>query len=94
MLALFDYVFYSKQPEVYSEYNPDFIRFFPKEYITTASVNICADRIVIFPMPKHKNMQNTTIFNIISQSLADSYRKWFDGLWKNSIPINNMNDGR
>ena len=92
--GLFDHVVYYKQKEVYSEYNPEFVRFFPKEYITTASVDICADRIITFPMPKHKNIQNTTIFNIISKPLADSYRKWFDSLWQNAIPTNKMKDGR
>ncbi len=91
--GLFDHVVYYQQPEVYSEYNPEFIRFFPKEYSTSASLDICADRVITFPMPKFKSVQNTTIFNIISRPLADSYRKWFAGLWQNATPTKEMKDG-
>lgn len=91
--GLFDNEVYYQQPEVYSEYNHEFVRFFPKEYSTTASMDICADRVIIFPMPRQKNMQNTTIFNIISRPLADSYRKWFDGLWQNAILTKDMKNG-
>ncbi|XOU94382.1 MAG: TrmB family transcriptional regulator [Candidatus Kerfeldbacteria bacterium] len=91
--GLFDHIVYQNQKEVYSEYNPEHIRFFPKDYSTSASIDICADRVIMFPMPKEKTVQNTTIFNIVSQPLADSYRKWFDHLWENAIPTNEMKNG-
>ena len=88
--GLFDYSVFYEQKEVYSEYNPEFVRFIPKDFSTTASMDICADRLLMFPMGQKKNVQNSTIYNIISRPLADSYRKWFWYLWKCSISISKM----
>jgi sugar-specific transcriptional regulator TrmB len=55
-------------------------RFLPKEYSSPAVINIYADRVV------NVLWQGDTplCFMIINQQIADSYRKWFNLLWKNS----------
>ncbi|MBU0707847.1 hypothetical protein KKG41_05760 [Patescibacteria group bacterium] len=83
--GIFDYSISEHGQDVYSQYDPKLIRFFPKEYSTNATYDICGDRVVIFPMPKERNIANATIFNIVSKPLADSYRTWFKYLWQKAL---------
>lgn len=56
------------------------IRSFPKGYSTPAVINIYGDRVV------NVLWQNgiPLCFMIINKGIADSYRKWFELLWKNA----------
>lgn len=53
-------------------------RFLPKEYSSPAVINIYADKVVNVLWIK----DNPICFMIINQDIANSYRKWFDLLWK------------
>jgi len=85
--GLFDNEVLEKGSDIYSQYDSKLIRFLPKEYSTKATYDICGDRIVLFPMPKERSVENVTIFNIVSQSLADSFRTWFQFLWQKAKPL-------
>ena len=88
--GIFDYEVRGKA-NVYSEYKEGLFRFFPKEYSTKASYNICADQVILYPTPDQR-VESATIFNIISQPLADSYRTWFEFLWKKAKPLSERNE--
>ncbi|MFA6098942.1 MAG: helix-turn-helix domain-containing protein [Patescibacteria group bacterium] len=85
--GLFDQEMLDHGQDVYSQYDPALIRFFPKEYSTLSSCDICGNRVLFFPVPSEKNIENIIIFNIISQPLADSYRKWFELIWMAAVPL-------
>jgi len=85
--GIFDYEVMRYSKNIYTQYNPKLIRFFPPDYSTKASYDICGNRVVLFSMPKERSVENVTIFNIISQQLADSYRTWFNYLWKKAKPL-------
>ncbi len=55
-------------------------RFLPKEYSSPAVINIYADRVVNVLWQG----ENPICFIIINKKIADSYKKWFDLIWKNS----------
>lgn len=82
--GLFDNEVLEGGKDIYSNYDQGLIRFIPKDYSTKASYDICGDRVVQFAMPKERSIENVTIFNIVSQSLADSFRQWFDLMWQKS----------
>ncbi|MFC1753969.1 TrmB family transcriptional regulator [Thermoproteota archaeon] len=56
------------------------IRFLPKEYSSPAVINIYGDRVVNILWQG----ENPICFMIINQQIADSYRKWFELMWKSS----------
>ncbi len=53
-------------------------RFLPREFSSPAVINIYADRVVTVLWKS----DNPLCFMIINQDIADSYRKWFQLLWK------------
>jgi len=55
-------------------------RFLPKEYSTPTVINVYGDRVVSVLWKG----DNPLCFMIINKDIADSYRKWFDLLWKSS----------
>ena len=55
-------------------------RFLPKEYSSPAVINIYADKVVNVLWQE----ENPVCFMIINKDIADSYRKWFELLWKYS----------
>ena len=55
-------------------------RFLSKEYSGPAVINIYADRVVNILWQG----ETPICFMIINKAIADSYRKWFDLLWKYS----------
>ena len=55
-------------------------KFLPKEYSSPAVINIYADRVVNVLWKGN----NPLCFMIINKDIADSYRKWFELLWKYS----------
>lgn len=60
-------------------------RFLPKEYSTNSVVNIFGDYVVMYTGIILERMSEDTVFFIIhSKDLAESYRKWFDYMWKQS----------
>lgn len=88
LTGIFDYAMKQKGKSVYSQYDQQKIRFFPEAYSTNATFDICGDRVLLFPMVGQQDMANVTIYNIISQPLADSFRVWFKYLWQNAQPLN------
>jgi len=55
-------------------------KFLPKEYSSPAVINIYGDRVVNVLW----QADTPICFMIINKKIADSYRKWFELLWKNS----------
>lgn len=53
-------------------------KFLPKEYSSPAVINIYSDRVVNVLWKE----DNPICFMIINKEIADSYRKWFELLWK------------
>jgi len=86
--GIFDYEIGKTGKDIYENYDPEWIRFLPKEYSTFASIDICGDQVIHFSMPKERTIEDVTIFKIISADLADSYRTWFEYLWQQSKSIN------
>ncbi|MFA6272115.1 MAG: helix-turn-helix domain-containing protein [Patescibacteria group bacterium] len=85
--GIFDHEIYMTGKDIYKNYNPQWIRFFPKEYSTFASIDICRDQVIHFSMPKERTIEDVSIFRIISKDLADSYRTWFNYLWNQAKPL-------
>lgn len=85
--GIFDEIVKTKGSDIYSNYDPQNIRFFPPLYTTTASYDICGDRVLLFQMSRQRHIENAIIFNIISKPLADSFRSWFSFLWQLAEPI-------
>jgi len=56
------------------------VKYLPKEYSSPAVINIYADRVVNVLW----NEDNPICFMIINKEIADSYRKWFELMWKHS----------
>jgi len=88
--GIFDYEVSEWRQDVYSKYNPGMIKFFPKGYSTSATYDICGDRIVLFPLAANKNIENVNIFNIISAPLANSYSKWFEFMWNKAKTLSEL----
>lgn len=84
LTGIFDHEMMKRDVAIYSQYNPDKIRFFPKDYSTNATFDICGNRVILFSMVGERNIANVTIYNIISKPLADSFRTWFQLLWNNA----------
>ncbi len=53
-------------------------KFLPKEYSSPAVINIYGDKVVNVLWKE----DNPICFMIINKDIADSYRKWFELLWK------------
>lgn len=58
-------------------------RFLPDKYSSTAVVDIYGDRVAVYTGASLQETvdENVTIFMMISQNLADSYRQWFQFMW-------------
>lgn len=85
--GIFDHAMRQKGEDIWSQYIPQNIRFFQPKYATNASIDICANRVILFTLVGTKDIANVSIYNIISQPLADSYRSWFSYLWNNARPL-------
>jgi len=85
--GIFDFEMLQSGKDIYTHYDPALTRFFPKGYSTKASCDICGDQVLLFAMPAERSVENTTIYNIISRPLADSFRIWFKFLWQQAKPF-------
>lgn len=85
--GIFDDEIKKNGADIYKQYDLQKIRFFQPEYSTTASYNMCGNHTLLFQMSRHRHIENAIIFNIISQPLADSFRRWFYFLWELAEPI-------
>ena len=62
-------------------------RFLPEKYSSMAAVDIYKDRVAIWTGGTLTPLdENVTIFMMISQKLADSYRQWFQFMWDRCSP--------
>jgi sugar-specific transcriptional regulator TrmB len=60
-------------------------RFLPREYSTNSTTNIFGDYVVTYTGVKIGKISENTIFFILhSKDLAESHRKWFWYMWKQS----------
>ena len=55
-------------------------KFLPKEYSSPAVINIYADRVVTVLWKG----EIPICFMVINEDIADSYRKWFELMWKSA----------
>lgn len=61
-------------------------RFLPKEYSTNSVIHIFGNHVVTFTGVGHKTLrEDLTLFVMISDALAESYRTWFRMLWDRSV---------
>ena len=88
--GIFDYEVFEWGEKVYGQYESENLRFFPKEYSTQASYDVCEDRIVLFPMITNKSAEHSSVITIISKSLTDSYITWFKFLWQLAKPLSEI----
>ena len=61
-------------------------RFLPPKYKSAAEIHIYADRVVIIQTGgKFEKIEGPiTVFMIVSQRLADSYKQWWQFMWDNA----------
>ncbi len=60
-------------------------RFLPKEYATNSIIHIFGDYVITYTgLPIGKISDDIIFFVLHSKSLAESYRKWFWYMWKQS----------
>ncbi len=70
-----------EMPEVIATNNSDH-KFLPEGYSTNSVIDIFGDKVVMFTgIGLGKFNSDITIFVIVSQELADSYRTWFEMIW-------------
>ncbi|MEK9180766.1 MAG: helix-turn-helix domain-containing protein [Patescibacteria group bacterium] len=85
---LFDYEVKTKLPNFAKNYPGKSyqFRYLPKEYSTNSIANIFGDYLITYTgIALGKMRDNTAFFVLHSKDLAESYRKWFWCLWKQSI---------
>jgi sugar-specific transcriptional regulator TrmB len=64
-------------------------RFLPPAFSTNAAIDIFADHIVIFSGLSLERLQpDVTLFVMIDQELANTYRTWFRFMWDHAIKAN------
>ena len=62
-------------------------RYLPKQYDTASSIDIFADRVVIMRNIKDgATSEDDVAVMIINQTVADSYRKWWQFMWDHCKP--------
>lgn len=84
---LFDYEVKIRLPNFAKNYPAKFFqyRYLPKEYSTNSIANIFGDYLITYTGITLGKIQEDTVFFIIhSKNLAESYRKWFWYMWKQS----------
>lgn len=83
---LFDHEIKIRLPDFPKQYPAKHLyRFLPKEYSTNSIINIFGDHVVMYTGIVLERMnENTTFFIVRSKDLAESYRKWFEYMWKQS----------
>ena len=78
---LFDHEVKKQLPEVLQAVKPPY-KFLPKKYSTGSAVDIFGDHVVTFTgLDLAKLDDEITLFVVVSQGLADSYRTWFQFIW-------------
>ena len=88
-LQLFDIDVIEKMPD-FPKHFPGKLKYrvLPKAYSTNSAIHIFGDYVVTYTGLTVGIISNDIIFFVIkSQSLADSYRTWFDFMWKMSKEI-------
>jgi sugar-specific transcriptional regulator TrmB len=84
---LFDHEVKIKLPNFVKNYPAKLFqyRYLPKEYSTNSVANIFGDYVIAYSGIALGKMQDDTVFFVIhSKDLAESYRKWFWYMWKQS----------
>jgi len=83
---LLDHEVGTQMPELAKQYPAELkYRFLPKDFSTQSALNIFGDYVVSYSdIGIGKMPDNATIFIIRSKGLADSYRTWFDYMWRQS----------
>lgn len=79
--TLFDATLKNQMKEI-REYPNITYRFLPEKYSTPTAIDIYGDRVVIYASSNlDAPREDITLFMMISQKLADSYRQWFQFMW-------------
>lgn len=66
------------------------IRFMPEEVLSPAAVNICNDKVIIFPA---ETEEDPLLILIRSKEIADSFRAQFQLLWRQNVKTFYGNEG-
>lgn len=78
---LFDYEVKKQLPQVMKALKPPY-KFLPKHYSTNSAVDVFGDHVVTFTGIGLAELDDEiTLFVVVSQGLADSYRTWFQFMW-------------
>lgn len=86
---LFDYDVKRQLPELLKTVPPPY-KFLPKKYSTNSAVDIFGDHVVTFTgLAPARLDDDITLFVIVSQGLAESYRTWFQFMWDQLPAVNN-----
>jgi len=68
-------------------------RFLPKEYSTDCAIDFFGDRIVTFTgLNVNQLSDDIMLFVLVSRKLVEGYKKWFQMLWKASVPYEDIKD--
>jgi sugar-specific transcriptional regulator TrmB len=83
---LLDHEVAAQMPELARKYPADLKhRFLPKDFSTKSALNVFGDYVVSYTDIGIGRMpDNATFFIIRSEGLANSYRTWFDYMWRQS----------
>jgi sugar-specific transcriptional regulator TrmB len=80
---IFDYEVKEKGLEDIKNFDKSSYRFFSKEYKTNSAIDIFGDYVVTFTGLKFKRIDDdVTLFILKDKKLADSYRIWFEFMFK------------
>ncbi len=83
---IFDYEVKSLAPDILNLKLNEY-KFFPKEYSSQIAVDIFGDHVVTFyGVSPGKLPLEPVQYTVVSKTIADGYRKYFDFLWKNLGP--------
>jgi sugar-specific transcriptional regulator TrmB len=82
--VLFDATIKEENEEISGQSNLTH-RFLPKNYTGPTAVDIYDDRVVtVTGRNLDEPQEDITIFMMVSQEVADTYRKWFQYMWDNA----------
>ena len=79
---IFDWEVKTMAPEILKLKLNEF-KFFPREYSSSMAVDIFGDRVVTFyGISPGRLPEEPVQFTVVSQKIADGYRKYFNFMWK------------
>lgn len=88
---IFDAQVKNQLPQIVKIFNPPY-KFLPAKYATQATYDVFGDHVVTFSgLGIGEIIEDVVIYVLVDQTLADSYRQWFNFIWDQLPAAENPN---